>query len=459
MKVLMCSPEMFPFAKTGGLADVVGALPLWLKRHGAEVIIAMPKYRLIDKKFKLTRVSPLFYSAAIEGIKVYFVDNDAYYNRSGLYGDKSGDYSDNLERFSFYCRQALALIKEINFKPDIIHCHEWQSALIPVYLKAHLSNDPFYGGIKTLFTIHNLAYQGVFSEDEFDKLYLKESFFNLDTLEFYGNINLLKGAIVFSDCLNTVSPSYAKEILTAEYGCGLEGVLGERKSALYGILNGIDYNSWDPQGDKFIFKRYSKGRLLDKYVNKYRLQKELGLSAGDTLLFGMVSRLAGQKGIDLLIDSAKEMLKYNIQLVILGAGEEKYRRPLKELERRYPDNLSVNIKFDECLAHKIYAASDVFLVPSSYEPCGLGQMIALRYAALPLVFKTGGLADTVSRDNGFVFEKYNKEGLLGAVRRAIALYRDKGKWLKLTGRAFDYNFSWDDSAKKYIALYKKCMSR
>lgn len=459
MKVLMCSPEVVPFVKTGGLADVLGALPLQLASQGVEVAVVLPKYKAIEKQKSLRKISDLFYCTFIgKNIRAYFIANDAYFNRSGLYGDESGDYKDNLARFAFYCRQALDLIKKVDFKPDVIHCHEWQSGLIPVYLKTKLKQDIFYKQIKTLFTIHNLAYQGIFSKDEFSKLFLDKKLFSVEGLEFYGKLNLLKGAIVFSDYLNTVSPTYAKEILTPEFGCGLDGVLLEKKGRLSGILNGLDYNLWDPRHDKYLFKAYSSKKISDKYINKERLCKELGFTHADRPLFGVVSRLADQKGFDLIAESVEELLALGIQLVVLGIGEEKYHRLLKKMQHKYPKFISAYIKFDDILAHRIYAAADVFLMPSRYEPCGLGQMISLRYGTIPLVFKTGGLADTVDKDNGFVFSQYNKDSFLSAVRSAMALYENKRKWLVLVKHAFSYNFSWEESARKYIELYKKCIS-
>lgn len=461
MKVLLCSSEVVPYAKTGGLADVAGALPLRLKKQGIEVVLAVPKYKCIDEKvFKLKEISDVFsYTTLDRTAKVYFIKNEEYFNRDGLYGDKFGDYKDNLDRFSFYCREVFRLIKIIEFRPDIIHCNDWQTALIPVYLANNFKEVSFYKHIKTILTIHNLAYQGIFPKEEFAKLSLDAKLFDVKALEFYGKINLLKGGIIFSDVINTVSPTYAKEILTDEFGCGLEGVLSERKNKLFGILNGLDYNIWNSQTDSFVFKGYSHKTIQDKYVNKKQLQKELGLGVSDVPLFGMVSRLAQQKGLDLIASSIEEIAQNPVQLVILGTGELRYHNILEQMQKRYPKVISVHIKFDESLAHKIYASSDIFLMPSHYEPCGLGQMISLRYGTIPLVFATGGLADTVSRDNGFIFDKYEKNSFLEAFHEAISLYDNKRRWSNLVKHAFSYNFSWEEQALKYIDLYKKCLPR
>lgn len=466
MKVFICASEIVPFSKTGGLADVAGALPLVLEKHGIEVRLATPRYKIVTGhpaidgagRLQVTGLSSDIDVAKIgKNVQVYLIKNDKYFDRDGLYGDKAGDYADNLERFSFYCRRSLDLLKEINFKPDILHCHDWQTALIPVYLKTLYHKDNFYKDIKTLLTIHNLGFQGVFNKDEFPKLGLDWQLFNIDGLEFYHKINILKGGVIFSDLLNTVSPTYAGEIQTQESGCGLEGVLHKRKKGLSGILNGLDYELWDPEKDTYIYKPYSAGAFRDKYVNKKMLQEECRLSVQEDIpLFGMVSRLSEQKGLDLIGQSMEGLLGHcKLQIIVLGVGDAKYHELLQELAQKYPGNVSAQIKFDERLAHKIYAGADIFLMPSRFEPCGLGQMIALRYGTLPLVFKTGGLSDTVSQVNGFVFKEYTKEAFVRTVESAIAVYRSKRKWMELVKKAFTYNFSWEKSAGEYIRLYKK----
>jgi len=458
MKIAICASEVVPFAKTGGLADVAGALPPELELLNQEVIVIMPRYKGIQApKFKIQRLSPdISYSIIGKKLKVYFVEKDIYFNRDGLYVDKNGDYPDNLDRFSYYSRRALDLLKEINFKADLIHCHDWQSALIPVYAKTLYQDDPFYKDTKTVLTIHNIGYQGIFAKEEFPKLGLDWSLFNMEMLEFYGKINILKAGIVFSDLVNTVSKAYSKEIQTKEFGFGLEGILNKRRASVFGIINGLDYSIWNPQTDKFITKNYTSKCIQDKYKNKEDLQKICGLAPkNDVPLFGIVSRLAQQKGFDILTDVIEKICKMDLELVILGTGDLKYHAILENISKKYPKVISLYLKFDDSLAHKIYAGSDIFLMPSKYEPCGLGQMISMSYGTIPLVFKTGGLADTVNSDNGFVFDKYTKEDLTKTIESAIKAFRDKKKWPALIKKAMQCNFSWKESAKKYLALYEK----
>lgn len=458
MKILQIASEMVPFAKTGGLADVAGALPLVLEQLGQEVIIALPRYKAVqNSEFKIQKLKgDISYTVIGKNTKVYFIENDAYFNRDGLYQDKTGDYKDNLERFSYFNRRALELLKELEFKPDIIHLHDWQSALVAVYLKTIYSNDNFYKNIKTLLTIHNIGYQGLFPKEQFSKLSLDQSLFNLEGLEFYGQINVLKGGIVFCDIINTVSPTYSKEIQTKEFGFGLEGILHKRSDSVFGILNGLDYSIWNPQNDKFIACNYSVCNLEEKYKNKKDLQKFCKLpTRNDVPLLGIVSRLAQQKGFDILAEAMERICKMQLQLVILGTGDLKYHLLLEGTAKACPKVMRVYLKFDDPLAHKIYAGSDIFLMPSRYEPCGLGQMISLKYGTIPLVFKTGGLADTVNQDNGFVFDKYSASDLLETIKKAIETYASSKKWKDLMRNAMQCNFSWEESAKKYIELYEK----
>lgn len=458
MRIVLAASEVVPFAKTGGLADVAGALPLALEELNQEVIVVMPKYKAIqDSKFKSQRIKQDISCSIIgNNIKVYFIENDAYFNRDGLYGDKSGDYKDNLDRFSYYCKRTLELLKEINFKPDVIHCHDWQSCLIPVYLKTLYAQEPFYKDTKAVLTIHNIGYQGLFPKEQFPRLGLDWSYFNMEMLEFYGKINLLKGGMVFCDIINTVSPTYSKEIQTKEFGFGLEGILSTRRKSLFGILNGLDYFIWNPETDKFIAKNYSADNIEDKYKNKEDLQKICKLPCKKEVpLLGIVSRLAEQKGFDILAEAIEKICKMKLQLVILGTGDLKYHVLLENIVKKYPKVISLHLKFDDVLAHKIYAGSDIFLMPSKYEPCGLGQLISLRYATIPLAFKTGGLADTVTEDNGFIFDNYSKDGLIRAMGKAIKTFASVKKWNALILKAMTYNFSWQESAKKYIKLYEK----
>ncbi|HNX80909.1 MAG TPA: glycogen synthase GlgA [Candidatus Omnitrophota bacterium] len=460
MKIVMCASEVVPFAKTGGLADVAGALPLALEELGHDVIIVMPRYKTIqNSKVPIKRLSDdISYSITGKNIKVYFIENEVYFGRDTLYGDKNGDYPDNLDRFAYFCCRSLELLKEIKFKPQVIHCHDWQSALIPVFLKKKFFTDPFYKDIKSLFTIHNIGYQGLFLKDEFPKLGLDWSLFSVDGLEFYDKVNILKGGLVFSDIINTVSPTYSKEIQTKAFGFGLEGVLEKRKSALFGILNGIDYSIWCPETDSHIAKNYSVTSMKDKAVNKADLQKYCKLPVIKNVpLLGIVSRLAEQKGFDILAEAVDKICRMKLQLVILGAGDAKYQDLLTEMTQKYPRVISLNIKFDDVLAHKIYAGSDIFLMPSKYEPCGLGQLISLRYGAIPLVFKTGGLADTVNTKNGFIFDEYSSDTLVKTITKALQMYGETKKWGPLVTRAMQCDYSWEESAKAYVKLYEKAV--
>ncbi|HPL82750.1 MAG TPA: glycogen/starch synthase, partial [Candidatus Omnitrophota bacterium] len=337
MKIAICASEVVPFAKTGGLADVAGALPLALEKEGQEVIIVLPRYKAVaGAKFGLKRLnSRVSYCVIGKNIKVYFIENDKYFKREGLYGDKHGDHKDNLERFAYYCRATLNLFKEIKFRPDIIHCHDWQASLIPIYLKTAYANDEFYAKARSLLTVHNIGYQGIFPKEEFPKLELDWSLFDVNGLEYYGRINILKGGLIFADLINTVSPTYAKEIETEEFGFGLEGVLKERKSSVFGILNGLDYDIWNPQSDKFIAYNFSVSENSGKGKNKATLQAACNLpQVKDVPLFGIVSRLAEQKGFDILAEGIDEICKLSIQLVILGTGEIRYHKILEKIAKK-----------------------------------------------------------------------------------------------------------------------------
>ena len=454
MKIAMVASEVVPFAKTGGLADVAGALPMALEKIKHEVIIIMPKYKSINQPGNEAKIG--------KNIKVYFIENEKYFSRPGLYGEKTGDYPDNLERFSFFCKKALELMKKIKFQPDIIHCHDWQTSLVPVYLKTTLKNDPFFKKTRSVVTIHNIGYQGLFKKEEFPKLGLDWSLFGMNGLEFFDRINILKGGLVFSDVINTVSPTYSQEILDPKQGFGLEGILLEREERLFGILNGIDNDVWNPAEDKYLAKKFSAASLENKAACKEALQKDCKLAVKkDVPLFGFVGRLAEQKGFDLIDAAIERMSQLDMQFVILGTGDLKYHTMLEKMAARCPNFLSVNLKFDDAFAHRIYAGCDLFLMPSKYEPCGLGQLISYRYGTPVIVHKTGGLADTVSDYNalensgsGFVFDTYTREGLMEAVLRAMLAYENKKKWQDLVTRDLKLDYSWDESAKKYIQMYK-----
>jgi starch synthase len=468
---------MVPFAKTGGLADVIGALPYHLEKLNHNISVFMPLYKQIKEsgtKLEKTEIN-LEIKVGNELIKgriwktllpktkayVYFLENDAYYDRSCLYSTPQGDYPDNAERFIFFSRAVIEAIKILKLSPDIIHCHEWQTALIPVYLKTLYKNDNIFKNVKTAFTIHNLAYQGVFDKSIIELTGLDKKLFNWKELEFWGHLNFMKSGLVFGNILTTASPTYAKEIQDSEYGCGLEGVLKERSKELYGILNGVDYNIWNPEIDKSIPAQYKASDLKGKAICKKHLQENQKLPANDTPLIGIVTRLAGQKGLDILLDTFDLLIKEDIQIVILGTGEEKYHKALLEKVKQYPEKLAVNIKFDDSLAHLITAGSDIFLMPSRYEPCGLNQLYSLKYGTIPIVRATGGLADTVvdydgvniKSATGFSFKIYSGRELLNTVKRAIGAYKDKVIWDQLMQNGLKQDWSWERSAAEYNKVY------
>jgi len=486
MKILVAASEMAPFAKTGGLGDVVGALPGALAAQGHEVKTFIPRYSLIDENiFPLQQLdwslavpvdkrqlpmSVEFHIDRRRKLEHYFIDNENYFDRRELYRDsKTGaDYKDNDERFIFFARGVLETISKVGWKPDIIHVHDWQVGLIPVYLKTIYAERSFYSGIKTVLTIHNLAYQGEFDKARYRKLNLPdELLYATAPFEFYGKVNFLKAAIIFADRITTVSPRYSEEIQSSEeLGCGLRGVLRERSSHLTGILNGVDYATWSPSRDKSIPYTYHVNNLSGKRMNKVELLGSAGLPIRTKApLIGIISRLVDQKGFDLIAKAAERLFALNIQMILLGTGEEKYHRLFVELEKKYPDKLRAYLTFDEKLAHRIEAASDIFLMPSRFEPCGLNQLYSLKYGTVPVVREVGGLADTVIDYNpetgegtGFVFCKYTPEAMLGAVQRAVALFEKKRLWTKLMKAGMRQDFSWKRSAQKYNQLFEQLMS-
>ena len=392
-------------------------------------------------------------------VQVYFIRNDAFFDREGIYGNKSGEYSDNLERFEFFCSKSLELFKKLKLKVDVLHCHDWQTCLIPAYLKSLYGEDPLFKNVKSVLTIHNMAYQGVFPKEEFSKLKLDKNFFTPEGFEFYDQINLLKGGIIYSDMVTTVSQTYAREIQAPQLGCGLEGVLKRRKMPVKGILNGLDYERWNPATDQYITKTYSPENIEDKLLNKNQLQQDLNLPGKKNVpLFGFVGRLSHQKGLDFLFKEMDRLMKLDIQIVFLGVGEEKYCKFLEGASRRHPQKIAALLEFDETTAHRIYAGCDIFLMPSLYEPCGLSQMISLRYGAIPLVHKTGGLADTIvdfaSKDgNGFVFEEYSEHELMEAIQKALKTFHNRPIFSKLVKKSMTYDFSWEKSAGEYKKMY------
>jgi starch synthase len=471
MKVLIVASEAVPFAKTGGLADVIGSLPQALKKENVDVRVVIPKYEDIseDLKDKMTWKKSIKVSVGWrnqfcgieelehDGVQYYFIDNEYYFKRQGLYG-----YYDEAERFAFFCRGAIEMLPHIDFQPDIIHCHDWQTGMVSPFLKAHYAKHPFYSKIRTVFTIHNLKYQGIFCKEILeDLLSLGQEHFHTDGIEFNGCVSFIKGGINYSDILTTVSQTYAEEIQTSYFGENLDGLLRKRKDDLVGVLNGLDYNVYNPETDPNIFVPYNIHSLDKKKENKLKLQELLRLpKRKDIPLIAIVSRLVSQKGLDLIECVIKEILSLDIQLVVLGTGEYKYENMFTLEAYKNPEKVSVNILFNNQLAHRIYAASDMFLMPSLFEPCGLGQLIALRYGSIPIVRETGGLKDTITpfdedteEGNGFCFENYNAHSMLYAVKEAFKLYGNQELWDKLTMNAMNMDYSWSKSAGEYKKLY------
>lgn len=483
LRVLFCTSEAVPFAKTGGLADVSGALPAALSELGYDIRVVLPGYRAIDRgKFGFQTIgrSPVRLGAEqvevelLEGrlpggrVPVYLVAHEPSFGRAGLYGEGGKDYADNLERFTVFGRGALALPGLIGWTPDLLHCQDWQTGLVPVWLR----EEPRPAGLEgtaTLFTIHNLAYQGLFPPERLPATGLGPRVFTPKGIEFYGKVNVLKGGLVFADRLSTVSEQYAREIQTSEFGCGLEGVLRERAADLAGILNGVDYGAWDPSGDPHIAARYTADDLTGKEAcarDLRRLHKLTGTPRSP--LVGMISRLADQKGFDLVAAVLDRLIGAGAQFVLLGTGEPKYHELFPAFEQRYPGRVSVTLGFDDALAHRIEAGADIFLMPSRYEPSGLNQLYSLRYGTVPVVRKTGGLADTIvdatpdavarGTANGFVFEPYEPLALWHALERALAAFRDRRLWRRLQQTGMRQDFSWRRAAGRYVDTYRRAIA-
>jgi len=478
MKIAMIASEASPFAKTGGLADVLGTLSVALERLGHEVLLIIPAYRPVLQgqfagketilKFAVPvsdRQEPaeVLQSTAGKAVTVYFVRADQYFDREFIYGTPTGDYPDNAERFVFFCRAALEILRA--FPVDIVHAHDWQAALTIVFLKTQSARYRETAAAKTVFTIHNLGYQGRFWQGDWHLLNLDYGFFTPQFLEFYANINFLKGALLFADRLTTVSPSYAKEIMTPAQSFGLEGVLRQRAGDLVGILNGVDYGEWNPWTDPFISYHYGEHSLINKRGCKESLQHSLELpDQPGTPIIAMISRLAGQKGFDLVESIFDRLMERPVQFVLLGSGDDRYAEFFRAAALRYPNRVAVRIGFDEQLAHRIEAGADMFLMPSLYEPCGLNQMYSLKYGTIPIVRAVGGLRDTVEdydpaaqSGTGFVFESYDAQALLTAVDRSLAAFHDKAAWTALGRRAMAMDFSWERSAHAYSNLYQQLL--
>jgi len=509
LKILIACSEVVPFAKTGGLADVAGALPraLHVLEHDARVI--MPHYpRFMPRRTEpvpsegpvLKRVRSIRRQASgrmavhtvaissdlripigdrectahlLEGrfpgtrIPVYFIDNPAFFDRNGLYQENGVEYEDNLERFAFFSKAALESLRTIGWRPDVIHCNDWQTALIPAYLRTVYEGDDFFRRIATLFTIHNIGYQGISSAKKFPLTGLDPSLFNMEALEFYGKTNLLKAGLVFSEILTTVSPTYGEEIQTPEFGYGLHGLLHKRRADLHGVINGIDYSVWNPALDPHIERNYEINDMSGKKACKRFLQKKFDLPRADCPLFGMITRLVEQKGLDLVAAIADRLFEMDVQFVLLGTGDLKYHGQFEEIGRRYPRKTGIVLGFDDALAHQIEAGADAFLMPSRYEPCGLNQLYSLRYGTVPVVRRTGGLADSIQDatptavatgdGTGFVFDEPTPEALLETMRRTVAVYEDFDTWRKIQTNGMKKDFSWHAAAKKYDRLYKNAV--
>ncbi len=472
MKILFVASEGVPYSKTGGLADVVGALSATLVEAGHQVAVLLPKYRGTKTQTitipSLTipigdelRFPSIVEGAPVGGVRYYFLDDPDYFDRPQLYGEKGTDYFDNAERFCEFSRAAIEFTKRV-WMPDVIHCHDWQTALVPVLLRTQYARDPALKQMGVVFTIHNLGYQGLFPHSALARIGLPETLFQVDGLEFFGKINFLKGGLVYSDRLTTVSKKYAAEIQTKEYGYGLEGVIRMRADRLTGILNGVDYSEWSPEADKLIVANYSAHNLDGKRACKKDLLELFKLPVENMTrpVIGIVSRFVDQKGFDIFAEVAVELLQENLVLVALGSGDLQYEKLFQALAQKYPSKVGVKIAYDNTIAHKIEAGADMFLMPSLYEPCGLNQIYSLRYGTVPIVRATGGLDDTIVQYNpkngggtGFKFEAYTGRALLECVRTAIRIFRDAAAWHAIQTVGMAKDFSWKASASAYVSVY------
>jgi starch synthase len=489
-KILYVTSEVVPFMKTGGLADVSAALPQMLSELGHEVRIVVPKYGAVDdRKYKIHEVVRLkdltirigdkdvvfsLKSCFLPGqkvrVQIYFLDSQEYFgSRNSLYVDPmtGEDYPDNDERFILLSRSIFELISRLGWIPDIIHCNDWQTGLVPAYLKTMYKDDEVFNKFKTLFTIHNLAYQGIFPKSGFHKTGLPEELDSEKGIEIYGKLNYLKSGLLYSDVINTVSETYANEIRSdEELGAGLKPLLAKRKNDLYGIVNGIDTRLWNPEKDKIIPHKYSIKDLSGKEENKKELSAKFGFTYNPkTPIIGLITRLYDEKGIDLLSEAFPELMKMNVQIILLGTGDRKYHNFFDKMARKYPEKFACYLGFNDELAHLIEGGADIYMMPSKYEPCGLNQMYSLMYGTVPFVRETGGLADTVIRfnekteeGNGFVFKAYDSAAMLKELNRALKVYHDKKLWQKIMKNGMRSDFSWDSSAKKYIELYKTILN-
>jgi starch synthase len=490
--VLFVSSEVYPYAKTGGLADVSSALPQALREFDHDVRVIMPKYGFIgEKKQKIHIINRLqgldfkigdkTYSVNAKSsailtpktrVQLYLPENEEYFSRMGLYSDPvtGKDYPDNDERFYIFAKSVLEVCKRLLWKPDIIHCNDWQSGLVPLLLKESLKTDPFFNGTKTVFTIHNLAYQGNFPATTFPKLGLSPEYFSPNGIEFYGGVSYMKSGIAYADAITTVSETYADEIKTKEFGCGMEGLLTKRKRDVHGILNGIDDLIWNPENDVNIVKKYTVSSIDQKEENKKDLCEAMDIPYMEgTPIIGLIARFVDQKGLDLLAEVFENIMKSGAQIVILGSGDKKYEELFAKQQKKHPKQIGLHLGFHDNFAHKIEAGADMFIMPSAYEPCGLNQMYSMRYGTVPVVRKTGGLADTVTDvaeatkkkpATGFVFDKYDGKSFWKALDRAITMYKKHpDEWRELQTNGMNQDFSWSNSAHKYAELYEKLLAK
>jgi len=483
LKILMVASEVVPFAKVGGLADVAGSLPKALafgaNEQGNDVRIVLPHYKGIEGvdyalDFPVSLAGRLRtcilrkakieaqYKGQTREIPVYLTGNYHYFYRDGIYA-----FPDDAERFAFFCFAVLEMLPRLGWQPDIIHCNDWQTGPIPLLLKTYYAHDPFYQKISTVYTIHNLQYQGNFPRETLRLFNLGDDYFRPDRLEFYGTFSFMKAGILYADVISTVSRTYAQEIQTPAFGERMDGLLRMRAKDLYGIVNGINYHEFNPATDPRIHRNYSADNVADKKENKFALQKEMNLPIRDVPVLGIVSRLVAQKGLDLIDEIAEELMQLDVQLIVLGTGDPYYHKMFERLKRSYPQKIGLQLGFNPVLAQRIYAGADIFLMPSRFEPCGLGQLIAMRYGTIPVVRATGGLADTVTEfnpatlcGNGFVFTGYSGRELYAAIARALKLYRDNPDvWQRLVKNAMLLDFSWARSAVEYLQLYREAISR
>lgn len=474
MRILFVASEGLPFSKTGGLADVVEALPKALVAQGHEAAVVLPRYRgtkataivmpslTIPMGGTRLRFPAIADGAVLSGVRYFFVEDATYFDREGLYGGSAGDYPDNAERYAEFCRAAIEVAKHI-WPTDVFHCHDWQTGLLPMLLRTSYSDDPLVKDLPVVFSIHNMGYHGLFAKDVLERTGIPQEVFHPGGVEFYGKVNLLKGGLVFGDYLTTVSRKYAHEIQTKEFGHGLDGVVKDRADRLVGILNGVDYTEWNPEKDKHIAAKYSVKDLSGKQVCKRDLLEVYGMPHEhiEKPLIGIVSRFADQKGFDLIAEKAHELMREDLALVVLGTGERKYEALFRALEAAYPGRVGVKIAYDNVLAHKVEAGSDMFLMPSRYEPSGLNQMYSLKYGTVPIVRATGGLDDSIEpfdlehgTGTGFKFEEYSVEALLYAVRQALHHYMDERIWKRIQLNGMAKDFSWKRPAAEYAKVYE-----